>query len=1278
MADNIKIIGNIVNTTTVSRYSVEDTVLIPSQELFQTFNPDSDYIEYYIYDIGGNLLNIDYNYTNFKSSNTVGLIPPPTSEQVGIVSNTEFSSSISEIEIDPVKDLQNLGFQSGEFRIQYNFFSNILSSPNAELFIKEISSDRTEIRVISTLLTNEQIENAVNSLINKINTSNYYVDFLVNFGNNVQALAVNVALNKAESGYEILLKLYQPLSSEIEEKSTLWIVDEKVSPYVFDINLDTLITPAPGPQLRGPNFSIKVDEQNNTSTSYQTFDTLIGSLQSIQSSSYQQLLSLTTSQSIDINVDYSNFSNFIVFSSADKRINNFYNKVKQIEDYRNYINTYSPYVSTTSSLQNEINNWSASINTIISNFDQFEYYLYFESSSVLTSSVEFGVTPYPKSTSLKPYVLFSTSSILVETWLNEISSSAVTYDLENKDNLIYSVPSFIQDDEENHQYLTFLNMMGQYFDNIWIYINSITDINLANNNLEKGISKDLVYFALQSLGINLYNKFGDSDTNTFLVGNNSGSVNFDNDFSITGSYLNNIPRKDLLAESYKRIYHNLPLLLKTKGTSYGLQTLISTFGITGSILQVKEYGGDLKSNTLDEFNNDKVRIISSSVVSGSVLSPYVSVVEYPTASTLFRTNDLQYVDISFSPQDKIDIFTSASIASTNPTWSIDDFIGDPRLQYSSSYTELETERTKYLSPLSASLIPFTSSVNTGSIGATNYNDFIRLIQFFDNSLFKMLKDYVPARTNLSTGVTISSPILERNKWVIANPSQTSKVDVKEGSIAGPTIGTEYDPYYYKLSGSRKAYFDGNIEGSYINVHSYFVSGNFNPYLFPTSSLTPGDLYIFKHTDFDILSNNVSSSVVSRTRRDIEYIFGTTGSILTPAELQDSYESLRCHQLSRYEGVKLIGTKYNEYVDGDISFGKSAVINQNVIKLGLFSEIVTNRFLPRRSNAVLKYLVNIDGDLTELNLRNKHWEEIQNTFIAGDTGSISQFNNQLYGNQKITDGEKEIFDSGYSYNPILYFAGSDTSIAFTTTGAPVSYLATAQNTLSPNAFISGSTSNRYALSSSFVTNLFDRVIEGSSYFVAGTSTTFPTYSVQETGNHTIQISLPFTYEVETSPVNEATWSLQVLKSGSAGIAPLTGSNSQPVIDRQFFVAGDPATSTLTFVGYNNSVFYFELSNAIPSTNVVITYASVYGFSNAESCSPLNIGNSQDSLISATITAGNVVASGSGSTPLSCSDVSYRRDNNMLVNGQFVTNNSVITIGRTQVTVVIPPDCEGYSC
>jgi len=710
MAGNIKIVGEILNTQQVSRYDSDDTNLLSPILLKEDFGNPNDYIEYFVYDAGGNLLNLNYSYKDFKLPTTYGQTPGNYNDiSTGVISNydSQSYSTLPIIEIDPVKDLQNLGYTSGEFKVQYNFFNNKISdSSQAGLFLKEISADRTELRIGSTTLTNEQIESGSLSLINEYSSSAYFTEYLLNFGNNTQVIAVNTALNKVESGYEILFKLYQPLPDIVNDKVTLWVVKEKVNPYSFDINLDKLITPDPGPQLRGPNFAIETPNKNNIGTSYQTYGTVLSDLNI--SSSYQQLVSLITSQSIDINTDYSNFSNFVFFSSAKQRVVNFYNKVKEIEDYNNNISIYTPLTSSNPSVIYNYNSATASINNIIANFDGFEYYLYFENESTLTSSLEYGITPYPKSNSSKPYILYSTSSISSSVWFNQATSSADEWDDYNQNKLTYTVPSFIKDDGNNEPYLNFLDMVGHYFDNIWIFLQAVTDVNLANNNLEKGVSKDLVYYVLQSLGIKLYNQYGDSDNSLFLVGQDSGSINFDNNFTYTGSYLNNVPRKDLLAETYKRIYHNLPLLLKTKGTSYGLQTLISTFGITSSALVVKEYGGDLKSNTLDEFNNDKIRIVNNQIT-GSVLSPYISLRYFPTASTSFRTNDLQYVDISFSPQDKIDIYTSASVVASNPTWSIDDFIGDPRYLYSSSYATLEVERNTYLSPLISSSIPMTLS-----------------------------------------------------------------------------------------------------------------------------------------------------------------------------------------------------------------------------------------------------------------------------------------------------------------------------------------------------------------------------------------------------------------------------------------------------------------------------------------------------------------------------------------------------------------------------------------
>ena len=228
-------------------------------------------------------------------------------------------------------------------------------------------------------------------------------------------------------------------------------------------------------------------------------------------------------------------------------------------------------------------------------------------------------------------------------------ANAEDYDLTNVNYFKYSVPGYIVDDPSNDNYVTFLNMMGQFFDNIWVYITSITDINLANNNINAGISKDIVYSMLQSLGVSIFNSFGDQNIANYLLGANTGSASYSgslNDFSATGSYINNIPKKDILAESYKRIYHNLPLLLQRKGTVAGLRTLLSTFGIsnqdyytisgstfytptgsafTGSILNVKEYGGSTTEELLKGYNNNKVRIISNVTASvtgtsGSVLS----------------------------------------------------------------------------------------------------------------------------------------------------------------------------------------------------------------------------------------------------------------------------------------------------------------------------------------------------------------------------------------------------------------------------------------------------------------------------------------------------------------------------------------------------------------------------------------------------------------------------------------------------------------------------------
>ena len=1042
MADNIKIIGTISNTSTVSRYDADDINLIPITTLKEYFGGTDNYIEYYVYDAGSNLLNTNYNYLDYKLPTTTGLkpntVPDPNiagniqTDNVGIVSTLDTGSGAiyPVIEIDPVKDVQSYGYSSGEFKVRYNLFQNKISNPTEKaLYVKEISQDRTEIRLASTTLTDANIETATNALISEINsTPTYYVDYLLNFGDNQQYVAVNVALNKAATGYEVLFKLYNPLPLEVQEKSTLWVVQEQASPYLFDINLDKLIILAPGPKLRGPNFDIATANQNTISTAYNNYSGLITSLQSLQQTSYRQILNLMATQSVDINIDYTDYTDFVFFGSAYQRLSNFYTKAKQIEDYNTLISTYTPQTSSIPSLITEINQYASNINTLVSQFDGYEYYLYFESSSYA----------WPKTNSTRPFSLLSTGSATVKSWYTNQTSSAQTYDYNNYDNLEYAIPTFVKDDDTNQPYLLFLNMVGHYFDNIWVYIKAITDVNLANNNLEQGISKDLVYDRLKSLGIKLYNSQAGEGVDQYLIGANTGSSIFNNNFTITGSYLNNIPRKDLVSELYKRLYHNLPLLVKTKGTVVGLEYLNTIFGITSSILNVKEFGGSIKSNLVKGYNEDKVRIVPNTIenraidiyITASVLSNELSLQTFPTASNQFRDNDMHYVDISFSPQTQIDTYISGAIASNNPTWILDNYIGDPRQQYSSSYSDLDAQRKLYFETGVAGFNPFTASL-------LDYNGFVRLIEFFDNSLFKMLSDFVPERASLSTGITINSPVLERNKSVYSVPTATEQT-VYDAEYPAPGISAQYGKLYDDLSGNKIQFYTGELSGSVVDVYQYFTDNN-NPYLGDwdvynsqhniTQSINRNT---FNHSDWNVLLNNVSKSVESNVRKKIEYVWGTTGSITSNAELQDSYLSLRSYNVSRYEGSKTTSLLYNTYTSasltyaGDNSFGKTAAIDHQSLKVGWVKNIPSSSLnFYDKTSIDLKYLVDKDNFLNELSLANYNLVEVQNIFKSGTPVVLSISDVQVPSNQTSLNGLKTIFKGGFSYDPILFRENNET-------------------------------------------------------------------------------------------------------------------------------------------------------------------------------------------------------------------------------------------------------------
>jgi len=829
-------------------YSPSDVALINTSLITPSFGTANDYIEYFIKDQNGAVISSNYYVTEYNIGSNIDPITGTTNK----------------LELDPEADARLSGYNRGVVNVKYNFLTKwLLSSPDPvnNFWIKEISTSRTEIKVARQDLSNTQLANAFGNFNAALAADTYYPDFYLNFGTDILVIAVNaVYIEENNNGY-IVFKLYEPLPNQFDTKSTFWVVTEAANPAEFNVSIN--VTPdkiVDYTQLQGPNFKVHIKDKVGQTTPFYNYTTL---LSTSVTSSYQQLQSMMQEQGIDINVDYSNFSNFIHFSSATDRLYNFNYKIQLIESASAGIAAGQTNTGA-ALLQQQINN-------TITNFDGYEYYLYFNSAS----------TAWPKQNGSIPYVLYSATSSQVQNWLGGIGIqpngpatmsmywSSSYYDDHNQDLLLYTAPSYITEDPNNQPYFLFLNMVGQMFDNIWIYLKDVTNLYAANNNPFKGISLEEVADAIRNMGVQLYTNTSISDNIYYsLLGINqtgsalpptssaystiiysssslyplSGSQYLSSSLSLPpfGSELINrfvttfitgstnvtssfatLPNSQITAEIYKRIYHNMPYLLKTRGTSRGVQALITCFGVPENILTVHEYGGYNIYNVagIQDISNTKILTGSVLNISSSLLSPYTTIQYYQ--NNIDKSSD--DLEIGFSPADSINASITSSgyvTSSTQPGYfNIMQLIGAPDLQYSSSYIPLVNLANTYFNA------EYTSGYNVW--------DFIRVIKYYNNSLFKMLRDWVPARTSTSTGIVIQSHMLERNKYPRHEPTFTNvsgSANLLMLTVSGSDGGAILNNTYYvetlpvQMQGSGSAPLSASLGTAYIsssnNIQKY--------------------------------------------------------------------------------------------------------------------------------------------------------------------------------------------------------------------------------------------------------------------------------------------------------------------------------------------------------------------------------------------------------------------------------------------------------------------------
>ena len=577
---------------TLPAISAEDGANLNSIVLNSTFNVSTDILQAYLYDIGGTF--IDRITTGYEIN---GL---PVGEETATLL------------ISPGKDLQSNGYSQGQYQVLYNFVSPLVEG-NPNFFISEVSLDRTELRINSSTLLSPQLRGVYQTLLADLNDTRTFEGFYLDFGSNQLEFAINV-------GYDsdtILIKLYEPLNSNFGESFNFNFLKKKADSQTYqvifpqeEIQLDTK------KYLRGPNLNLKGGIQTNNTTEYKSINTLTsGSTDGITN----QLQSVLVENRAELNTDYTDYSNFAFFSSVNTRLTNFNYKVTQIESNNTQIATLDGLTGTpVTELSASKAFYKGEIKRIIDNFDGFDYYLYYESSSYA----------WPKQNSTKPYTLYSYTSSEATNWLTAQAASASAYDRENRNNLYEIFPSYIKDDEDNSQFELFSELTAQMFDEIWVYTKALENRQDGDNSLDGGISMDLVADALKSYGLDIYeSSFTNSDLFTSLLGiTGAGGTLPPTGSEVITNYVTasaeTIPSNDAQKLIYKRLYHNLPYLLKKKGTTAGLRVLLNCYGIPDTILRISEFGGkDKNVNTWDNWY-DQYNYSYSTSGSGYISTPW--------------------------------------------------------------------------------------------------------------------------------------------------------------------------------------------------------------------------------------------------------------------------------------------------------------------------------------------------------------------------------------------------------------------------------------------------------------------------------------------------------------------------------------------------------------------------------------------------------------------------------------------------------------------------------
>ena len=561
---------------------------------------------------------------------------------------------------------------------------------------------------------------------------------LLNYGEDRQSVAISYRNGPVDtSGINtIQLKLLQPVPLEVDETTPVFLSREVAKTLIDKVRIRFAPELDETPYLRPKNLGVNTEIDLGKRLNNVTLKLL--SLQTGSVGANDQYANKTFEDEIfrrwysydfdssELNIDFTNYSNFVFYGSAAMRLSAFREKLKLIErvdsNRKQFISSSTYTMSSASAaavfVQEKTAEYASQIENIIRSFDRYDQYLYFTpsgSNSPYTASAYYAdggyeynsVGYWPKDSSGS--VLYSYDAESTE-WFDTQYGIAQRFDDFNENNLINTIPTHLREDDDNSSYFTFVSMIGHFFDTLKPYIDQFPYIYSRNLNPAEELSKDLISDIAESVGFKLPTLNSTYDLTNNILGSEADT-----------------PRRDLTVEIYKRLLHNLPFFAKAKGTKTALQTLLKSFGITPQLISVKETGTVVTSsyNVFDEytsgldFDTTKISYISLPIAASSRTPTTMQLsctVATPTEMTIL-TGDNKWALIS-SPHPsnpllgKI-LLTSGSNHDIILSSSYQEIFGDELLNITIQNTPSET--LLYVMQTEGEDIVFQSIASTQSV-----------------------------------------------------------------------------------------------------------------------------------------------------------------------------------------------------------------------------------------------------------------------------------------------------------------------------------------------------------------------------------------------------------------------------------------------------------------------------------------------------------------------------------------------------------------------------------